>query len=69
MKHQAEELGFRAVGSREPQEALEQGCNDEQCDWMCVSYWHSARLFSMGPYLCRTQNPRSCPVKVPTSVT
>ena len=51
--NQAEQLGFRAAGNREPQEALEQGCNDEQCNWMCVSYGHSACLFSMGPYLCR----------------
>lgn len=68
LKRQAEELGF---SSREPQEVLEQGSNNEQSNWMCVSYLQSARLFFMGLYLCRPHRipEAGYPVKPPAFVT
>ena len=44
---QAEELGFSATSSREPQDALEQRSDEEQSNRICVSYLQSARLFSI----------------------
>lgn len=57
---QAEELALSAVSSREPQEALEQGSNHKQSNWMCASYLQLACLFSTGPNL----NSRGCQVSL-----